>query len=349
MTRRGSALPAALGLLLALSLVTAAALEFANSSLESGRRRLTDARLRAAGHSALARAMSGPLADTAVALPTGSVIGVDSTARAGIVAVDSLLRLSPAIYRLFATALESRPGRGLVARHATRQLMQLIGVEPDDTAAVVAAGPVMVEDQGTIDGAGATGVLAGLLSPIWVDSLTGAVVRGTPPLARDTGVTPALLDRSLPSPFAVLAGAADHRLALTAVTPGPSVTAGGCTVADPLNWGDPTGAALPCTGFWPMVLLPAGAIVRDGVGQGILLASGDLRLAGGFRFEGIILARGAVVVEDSTVVLGRLVAMDSVVVRGGASVTGSVPAVGAAQAAVRWLRPLPSRGWSRGP
>jgi len=98
-----------------------------------------------------------------------------------------------------------------------------------------------------------------------------------------------------------------------------------------------------------MIHLAAGATVSGGFGQGVLVGAGALHLGGTFRYEGVILARGPVVVEDSAVIMGVLLGGDSVTVRGAARVIRSSCAVRAAQDGIRRLRPLRSRPWSRAP
>lgn len=86
--------------------------------------------------------------------------------------------------------------------------------------------------------------------------------------------------------------------------PLPSVTAAGvCNTLDSSNWGEPgpaggAGGVVPeCTNYFPVIWIQgAGSttINAAGRGQGILLVDGDLTVAGGFEFWGVIIVKGLI-------------------------------------------------------
>ena len=67
--------------------------------------------------------------------------------------------------------------------------------------------------------------------------------------------------------------------------------------ANSLNWGEPWYPAVPatasvCQNWFPIIYRPGNLKLQGGRGQGILLVDGDLELAGGVEFFGIVLVKG---------------------------------------------------------
>ena len=78
------------------------------------------------------------------------------------------------------------------------------------------------------------------------------------------------------------------------VTPTYSLTGTQCNLADPANWGDPTGASA-CAWHAPVIWARGDVELQGGVGQGVLLVDGDLTLSGGVQFTGLIIVRDDIV------------------------------------------------------
>ncbi len=92
------------------------------------------------------------------------------------------------------------------------------------------------------------------------------------------------------------AGAAPNR-------PLPSAVGGVCNTLDSSNWGEPgppsgtTGLVPECTNYFPVIWIQgAGSTIinANGRGQGILLVDGDLDVAGGFEFWGVVIVKGMI-------------------------------------------------------
>jgi hypothetical protein len=76
---------------------------------------------------------------------------------------------------------------------------------------------------------------------------------------------------------------------------GPSYLGTTCNTSDRNNWGDPLRAAGPsayCANYYPVIYSNGDLQVTGGVGQGMLLVNGDLSVAGGFQFFGIVIVTG---------------------------------------------------------
>lgn len=76
---------------------------------------------------------------------------------------------------------------------------------------------------------------------------------------------------------------------------GPSYTGTACNTTDQNNWGDPlrtVPATAYCSSYYPVIYSNGNLSVTGGVGQGMLLVNGDLSVAGGFQFFGIVIVTG---------------------------------------------------------
>ena len=76
---------------------------------------------------------------------------------------------------------------------------------------------------------------------------------------------------------------------------GPVVVGGQCITNAWLNWGDPNRNPVtpgPCESYFPIIYAPGDLHITGGVGQGVLLVGGNLRVDGGFKFYGPVIVRG---------------------------------------------------------
>jgi hypothetical protein len=106
-------------------------------------------------------------------------------------------------------------------------------------------------------------------------------------------------------------------------TPTPSAGSGACLTADPWNWGDPEDGAGPCHDRMPLVAGEGDLTVEGGVGQGVLVVSGDLVITGGARFYGLVLVGGALTLQQGATVVGFVRAMGGVTLGPDARISGS--------------------------
>jgi hypothetical protein len=105
----------------------------------------------------------------------------------------------------------------------------------------------------------------------------------------------------------------------TPIKPGPSLLAAAphrCDVGDRMNWGEPerTGSWVKaCSTYFP-IIYASGTQVKmasNARGQGLLLVEGDLEIAGGFEFYGLIVAKGGIKISgNGNKVNGALLAQD---------------------------------------
>jgi hypothetical protein len=90
---------------------------------------------------------------------------------------------------------------------------------------------------------------------------------------------------------------------------GPSSAGASCTLADPLNWGDPAAPGMACGNYFPIIHADGTLRIEGGgAGQGILLVDGDLEVEGDFVFHGLVVVKGRAIWQDASRLYGGLLA-----------------------------------------
>lgn len=252
---------------------------------------------------------------------------------------------------------------------AERRLARIGKLMPAGTASVDAAvtanDVVTVAGNATVDGhdaeptgwAGSCGPLsdvAGVRTSQTVTINGTPVIAGVPPMVEnDTNIT----DATFQQPFYSWLGS--RTTTITASNPPatlPTTAGGACEISNPYNWGEPrrgAGSVPQCQDYYPVVYYGAGTLkLQGGVGQGVLLVAGDLWLAGGFEFTGLIIVLG----EVKTTGMGNKItgAVLSNNFYGDESSFGGTPtvqysscAIGAALSGTSAATPLGLRPWAQ--
>jgi len=129
-----------------------------------------------------------------------------------------------------------------------------------------------------------------------------AQIVGSPPeLLQATGQV-ALFDRLSERATLILPGGT--------YTASPATVGTSCDIRRSTNWGDPVWAAAPCGGYLPLIRVDGDLTLSGGIGQGILLVNGDLRVTAPFAFHGIVIVKGAVDITAPTDVRGIFAAAE---------------------------------------
>lgn len=132
----------------------------------------------------------------------------------------------------------------------------------------------------------------------------GVRIIGQPPLSHDSTVSSraaTLVAQLLPN-VTLPHGAI--------VTPSPVVAAGVCDTTQLANWGDPAGSGA-CAAWLPVVRAQGDLTVRGGVGQGIIVAAGDVTFEQGARFSGLVVTLDDFVMRNGGgIVIGAVLAGD---------------------------------------
>lgn len=99
--------------------------------------------------------------------------------------------------------------------------------------------------------------------------------------------------------------------------PAPRIDgAGECDVARLDNLGDPLrilGATSPCADHFPVLHAPGNMRIEGGEGQGMLLVDGNLTLASGAHFRGVVAVKGVLEITESSELHGAALASRVVV------------------------------------
>jgi hypothetical protein len=93
--------------------------------------------------------------------------------------------------------------------------------------------------------------------------------------------------------LADLRAVAAHILQGGTLRPQASDANGICVTADNSNWGDPINPRGACGDHFPTVYSVGDLHVRSGYGQGTLVVDGDLTVADGFRYFGVVVVLGS--------------------------------------------------------
>ena len=249
-------------------------------------------------------------------------------------------RVDSGLYLLTATGTVPGPNGPIAARAGL--LVRVL--HPDRLAATFpaamsAAGSVTV-DGGTVsglDGSACGAPRPAIMAP-GITIAPAATVDGDPATVYRVP-TPA----TEPSPFdpPTAAALATVRHPGGTATPGAAALSGECVPGED-NWGSPD-PAHPCFRLLPLIVGPD-LVMDGGVGHGVLVVDGDLRLTGGARFEGLIAARGRLEIDDLSEVRGAVhagsVSSSGRVVRDACAIERAV----SAPALDRAFRP-PERWW----
>jgi hypothetical protein len=152
--------------------------------------------------------------------------------------------------------------------------------------------------------------------------------------------------------YNTLVAAADIILPGGNYKPEPSYSGGVCTKTDNMNWGD-IYRTTPCGDWFPIIYIKGSLKIQsNSFGQGILIVDGDMEMAGGFEFNGIVIVRDDIKSTGTgnkiagSVFAGNTYVTDNSSIAGNAEIRYSSCAVNrAAQGASALIR-AKQRGWA---
>ena len=173
--------------------------------------------------------------------------------------------------------------------------------------------------------------------------------------AHDPSITSATFNNFLDYTFTSLGSQPDVKVlpATTPYSPSPVVTSGVCDKTVLLNLGQPArdGTFVQCQPYFPVVH-GTGAQTKfasGAKGQGILLVDGDLEIAGGFEWSGLVIVRGSFkITGNGNKITGALLAEGLTgdnTLGGNVTVNYSACAISKAVAGASAPEPVGSRAW----
>ncbi|MHB1193353.1 MAG: hypothetical protein ACYC6F_09925 [Longimicrobiales bacterium] len=378
--KSGFAMPAAVGALVIVGVLVTAGFYMANQELRIG-----VANRNAALAVNLAQSSNNRIlinnSQTLSAMPIWGVTTLSDTADEGISSVE-VTRLSTFLYFLDATSTVTEGGAlwsggsrrvGLVAR--------LVTADIDPPAALTTQGTLNYGGSAQIHGldgspSGDDGGLADWTSTcpttglsdkpgILIDDTLNidwngneakivANMTGTPLYTQDTTLTAESMLEFGDMGWEGMVALADKVYTGTPSSIGPIVASGVCNTSVKDNWGDPLDSSSPCFNYFPIIYYGGAELsLTQGVGQGILLIEGDLKVAGGFEFYGPVYVKGTLTTTGSGGhfwggVTAANVNIEDVTVLGDAVISYSSCAINRAllnNSALTKVRPIAMRSW----
>ncbi len=131
-----------------------------------------------------------------------------------------------------------------------------------------------------------------------------------------------------------------------------------CNTGDMLNWGEPertAGYVKACSTYFPIIYASGSQLkmASNARGQGLLLIEGDLEIAGGFEFYGLIVAKGGIKISGTgNKINGALLAQDVAIgdqntISGNTTLQFSSCALNKAIQGSANAKPLTYRSWAQ--
>jgi hypothetical protein len=332
--RSGFALAAAVVSLAVIALFIAGSAFFALEEAQTSRNAVAERQAMEAAEYAATAVMRDWDSQQTMTLPIGVTLSPFTyTLGQGAAAHAEVTRATETTFWAMSEGTAGRPSLRTAARRAVNVIYRLAVADPGVRAALTVSDSGEVRNGGVVVGsdsliagpqviaacASPSTPVAGIAAPDTMRICDGGCgstsgsVRGSPPLLADSMAAD-------PQRYTVLGGrtwqsltaAADVILPPNAiVTPAAVASAGACQRTAPDNWGEPVPGS-PCRWYFPIIWARGDVTVSGGVGQGILLADGDIRFAASASFTGLVVARDDIVIlPGGGTILGAALAGDS--------------------------------------
>ena len=371
LNRHGVALPLTLIVLTVLMLLTGSGLMLARLESRSADQTLAAVQASAAaegGFEITAAAWPFEAWDT---LPPGVTVASTAGTWSRQLHVDSLTHLGGPVYLQTAVGEFQDAGGGLLTRAVLGRWMHADPPRFPDRAAVVSRGPLELGGGMSVDGgdqvpgpwggvcpppgSAAAAVMDSAGPPLFsAGCVGGSCLTGNPALVVDSTASDSLLSSFGAWDFTTLRAVASPHLAGVVTAPAPALDSvtGRCDPTATTNLGEPLDPASPCFRYFPITSIAPGSRIERGRGQGLLLADGDLELADGFDFYGVVIVAGRLTIVGpgtriTGLVLLRHSPSDTARLTGAGAVTLSRCAITRAAGRSVPVRPLPGGSWSR--
>lgn len=371
LNRRGVALPLTLIVLTALALLAAMVLMLARLESRSADQALAATQATAAAEGGIELAAESWPTESWDTLPPGATVASGGGASSRQLLADSITHLGALLYLQTGFGEVNDAGGHPLARAAVGRWMRIEPPGFPDRGAIVARGPLELGGGMSVDGgdhvppgwggvcppsaSAAPAVTDSSGTPVFSSGCTGGTcLTGSPGLVVDSTVSDSLLSTYGSWNFTRLRAAANQQLGGLVSGPGPVLdpATGGCDPLAATNLGEPLDSSSRCFGFFPIISVSSGSRIEGGRGQGVLLADGDLELADGFDFYGVVVVAGRLTIAGAGTRVTGLVLLrhspsDTARLTGVGSVALSRCAIRRAAGRSTHLRPLSGRSWSR--
>jgi hypothetical protein len=299
--------------------------------------------------------------------PLDSLQVVESASRGTIYKVNSNVYMVSVIGTDSQGVGSQRRGGGAVQRVSL--LARIVPFEFNAKASLTTRGNIKLSGNAAVDGNDHTpnaswdqcdapgAPLAGVRVPpsTNVNTSGNAEVLGTPPIDRDSTITPETFTQFGSRTYDQLAASAPIQFTGNqSLSTAPVVTGGVCNRTSPTNWGDGMDRSAPCGSYFPIIHVAGNLTLNGTQGQGILLVDGDLSVQGSYEWFGVVIAKGAVKTAGGGTgqghfwgaIMAENVDLDINSVTGNAVLNYSACAIAAVLQATSSAAPMRSRGFT---
>jgi Tfp pilus assembly protein PilV len=377
--RRGFALPAAIGALVIVGVLVTAGFYVARQELRIGAASRFSAMALDLAQSDINNVLINRTS-AFVALPVWGDTTMVDTASTGVVSV-KVTKLATRLFFVDATATVTEGGAmwsgatrriGVVTRVSTADINPRAGLTTQGALKYGGSSEIHGMDEIPDGSSGGSANWAGICDTTGMTNKPGILTNdtsainwngnrskiednmtGTPLFTQDTTITPTNLMTFGDMNWSDMVALADKVYSGSPGSIGPVVTNGVCNTSVQDNWGAPTDPTSPCFNYFPIIYFSGDLQLSGGIGQGILLVNGDLKVTGGAEFYGPVFVRGTLTTMGSGGHFwGGVVAanadLGTTTVLGNAVITYSSCATSRAllnNSALTRIRPLTERSW----
>ena len=309
--------------------------------------------------------------NNSLATDAGTTIAQDSVAKGTYFNV-TISRLNSSLFLLKSVGTRNGTTQSLA------MVLRTVTVNPTVNAAVTVQGTVNVAGSASVTGTntvpdGWTGC-ASATDKTGIDASGQIKTKGNPNISgnpaktpNDTSVNTALFQTPFQQFKAIAAlsfvgGSGQGNYATFSPSPSSTGSPAKCNTADQNNWGEPLRAdqtpysayVSQCAHYSPIVYINGNAQLNaNNRGQGILLVDGDLSVAGGFMWVGLVIATGQVKTGNgNSSITGALMSQNAAI--GDTTSLSGTPDIAYSRCALDWVlnnsavaRPLAMRSWGQ--
>jgi hypothetical protein len=314
--REGFALAVAMIAIVVIGALIAGAFFTSTQEYRVGRNSLVDQRAYTAAEAGVTQPIQGWLKQLNLSMNNGATSSPDTMQiSGGGYAVRRITRLDDYTFWVMSDGYAGGTSGPLASHHRVNAVYRLAYPNFNILGALTVRGKVEVQGSSKVDGsdqipggwatagicpavgAGKPGVAAPDTSVVCSGNCPEAKneqqrIFGTPPESED----PAAADTNTYYKYGdqnwkTLTANADITLPGGNYKTLPTEIGGKCNYGDTMNWGDP-GRTTSCADYFPIIYIDGNLKIQaNSRGQGVLLVNGDMDMAGGFEFNGILIVR----------------------------------------------------------
>jgi hypothetical protein len=315
--REGFALAVAMIAIVVIGALIAGAFFTSTQEYRIGRNSLVDQRAYTAAEAGVTQPIQGWIKQLNLSMANGATLAPDTLQiTGGGYAVRRMTRLDDYTFWVTSDGFAGGTAGALASHHRVNAVYRLAYPSFNILGALTVRGKVEVQGSSRVDGrdeipagwttggicAAPAGGVPGVAAPDTTIVCSGTCPEGKNPGNRIDGVPAAKSQTATagdPNTYIkfgdqtwdMLTQNADIKLTAGNYSTAPVVSGGKCVYSNTSNWGDPN-RTTACGDYFPIVYVNGDLKIQaNSVGQGVLLVNGNVEMAGGFTFTGIVVAK----------------------------------------------------------